>query len=232
MSLPFYVGPEQVMQDRAEYARKGIARGRTLVAVAHAAGVVLAAENPSRALNKTSEVHDRIAFAAVGRYHEFESLRVAGIRMADLKALQYSPEDVDVRPLANAYAQALGAVFMGDGKPFEVELLVAGLRRPEEVAEGGLLELFRVRFDGSIDDVRDHVAIGGDPGPVAERLGSTWRPGLDRDAAVRCAVAALRGDTAGPASAEGLEVSGLDATRGRRCFFRLGPEALSRALGG
>lgn len=235
MSLPFYVGPEQVMRDRAEYARKGIARGRTLVAVEHADGVVFAAENPSRALDKTSEVHDRVAFAAVGRYNEFESLRVAGIRMADLKALQYSREDVDVRPLANAYAQALGAVFTGDGKPFEVELLVAGLRRTEEhgadAAPTGALELFHIRFDGSIEDVRGHVAVGGDPEPVAARLGATWRPGLDLDAAVRCAVAALRGAEAEPVSAAGLEVSGLDASRGRRCFFRLDPAALSRVLG-
>lgn len=218
MSLPFYVGPEQVMQDRAEYARKGIARGRTLVAVAHRRGVVFAAENPSRALDKTSEVHDRIAFAAVGRYNEFESLRVAGIRLADLKALQYSREDVAVRPLANAYAQALGAVFTGDGKPFEVELLVAGLGRD---AGDDDLELFHIRYDGSIEDVADHVAVGGDPEPVAARLAAAWRPGLDRDAAVRVAVGVLRGEGEPAAAATDLEVSGLDAARNGRCFFRL-----------
>lgn len=240
MSLPFYVGPEQVMQDRAEYARKGIARGRTLVAVAHRTGVVFAAENPSRALDKTSEVHDRVAFAAVGRYNEFESLRVAGIRMADLKALQYSREDVTVRPLANAYAQALGAVFTGDGKPFEVELLICGIGAPlsddlmatPDAEPSSSLELFHVRYDGSIEVVHDHVAIGGEPEAVSERLREEWRPGLARDEAVRVAVGALRDVGAEPVRPADLEVSGLDARRGRRCFFRATVEELDTVLAG
>jgi proteasome alpha subunit len=121
----FYVAPEQLMKDRAEYARKGIARGRALVAVEFAHGVVFAGENPSASLHKTSEIYDSIAFAAVGRYNEFEALRVAGIRLADVKGYQYAREDVTAKPLANAYSQALGASFMGETKPFEVELLIA-----------------------------------------------------------------------------------------------------------
>jgi proteasome alpha subunit len=125
VAMPFYVAPEQMMKDRAEYARKGIARGRALVAVEYADGVVFIGENPSRMLYKTSEIYDRIGFAAVGKYNEFESLRVAGIRLADVKGYQYAREDVTAKSLANAYSQALGGIFMGDAKPFEVELLIA-----------------------------------------------------------------------------------------------------------
>lgn len=226
MSANFYVAPEQLMKDRAEYARKGIARGRALVAVEYADGVVFAGENPSRSLYKTSEIYDRIAFAAVGRYNEFEALRVAGIRLADVKGYQYSRDDVSAKPLANAYSQALGSSFMGDAKPFEVELLIAEV--PEQPGDG--LELYHILYDGSIVDEHRFVAIGGETQPLIDALESRWEAGMDRDAAIRVAVGALT-ETAGreldPAT---LEVAGLDATRPRRRFFRLRDQELRRAL--
>jgi proteasome alpha subunit len=254
----FYVAPEQLMKDRAEYARKGIARGRAVVAVEFAHGVVFAGENPSASLHKTSEIYDSIAFAAVGRYNEFEALRVAGIRLADVKGYQYAREDVTAKPLANAYSQALGASFMGETKPFEVELLiaqvngarfgtdaaddpaaVAGNTTDERASEqppahtpshAGGLELFHILYDGSIVDEHRFVVIGGDTEPLRAKLEERFEPGMDRDAAVRAAVGALS-DVAGRAlTADVLEVSGLDARRPRRRFFRLVADELTAIL--
>jgi proteasome alpha subunit len=227
VATPFYVAPEQLMKDRAEYARKGIARGRALVAVEYARGVVFAGENPSRSLHKTSEIYDRIGFAAVGRYNEFESLRVAGIRLADVKGYQYAREDVTAKPLANAYSQALGAIFMGAEKPYEVELLIAEVDGEDQAAG---LELYHILYDGSIVDEHRFVAIGGDTEPLTRALESRWEPGLDRDAAVRTAVAALTEAAGREIEPDGLEVSGLDASRPRRRFFRLRDEGLRAAL--
>ncbi len=232
MAANFYVAPEQLMKDRAEYARKGIARGRALVAVEYADGVVFAGENPSGSLHKTSEIYDRIAFAAVGRYNEFEALRVAGIRLADVKGYQYAREDVTAKPLANAYSQALGASFMGGDKPFEVELLIAqvddriGTDRDEDTS----LELFHILYDGSIVDEHRYVAIGGETEPLTASLEQRWEPGLTRDAAVQCAVGALSAAAGRELTSEVLEVSGLDATRARRRFFRLRDQALRDAM--
>lgn len=232
MAANFYVAPEQLMKDRAEYARKGIARGRALVAVEYADGVVFAGENPSGSLHKTSEIYDRIAFAAVGRYNEFESLRVAGIRLADVKGYQYAREDVTAKPLANAYSQALGASFMGGDKPFEVELLIAqvddriGTDRDENTA----LELFHILYDGSIVDEHRFVAIGGETEPLTRSLEQRWEPGLTREAAVRVAVGALSEAAGRELTPDVLEVSGLDATRSRRRFFRLRDQALRDAM--
>jgi proteasome alpha subunit len=229
----FYVAPEQLMKDRAEYARKGIARGRALVAVEYADGVVFAGENPSGSLHKTSEIYDRIAFAAVGRYNEFESLRVAGIRLADVKGYQYAREDVTAKPLANAYSQALGASFMGGEKPFEVELLIAqvddriGTDRDQDTS----LELFHILYDGSIVDEHRFVAIGGETEPLTAALEQRWEAGLTRDAAVQCAVGALSESAGRELTSDVLEVSGLDATRSRRRFFRLRDRALRDAMG-
>ena len=225
MSANFYVAPEQLMKDRAEYARKGIARGRALVAVKHAEGVIFAGENASKSLNKTSEIYDRIAFAAVGRYNEFESLRVAGIRLADVKGYQYARQDVSAKPLANAYSQALGAGFMGDSKPFEVELLIA-----EVAAEGPGLELYHILYDGAIVDERRFVAIGGDPEPLTQALEDRFEEGLSRDAAVKVAVDALSHAAGRQLEPDTLEVSGLDASASRRRFFRLRDQALQTAL--
>jgi proteasome alpha subunit len=228
MSMPFYVAPEQMMKDRADFARKGIARGRPLVAIEYQDGVVFVAENPSRSLHKTSEIYDRICFAAVGRYNEFESLRVAGIRLADLKGYQYSREDVSAKPLATAYSQALGSIFMGDAKPYEVELLIA--QATPDDRGGARLELFHILYDGSLVDEHHTVAIGGDSDPLSAALAEAWRPGLDRDEAIRLGASTLAAHGGRQPAAEALEVSGLDARRARRCFFRLGLDEVGAAL--
>ncbi len=142
--MPFYVAPEQVMKDRADYARKGIARGRSAVAVLYTDGILIAAENSSATLRKVSEIYDRIAFAGVGKYNEFDQLRIAGVRHADLKGYQYSREDVDARSLANAYAQMLGQIFTHEMKPMEVEILVA-----EVGSEPGDDQMFHILYDGT-----------------------------------------------------------------------------------
>lgn len=227
MAMPFYVAPEQMMKDRAEYARKGIARGRSLVAVEYSDGVVFVGENPSRMLYKTSEIYDRIAFAAVGKYNEFESMRVAGIRLADVKGYQYAREDVTAKSLANAYSQALGAIFMGDSKPYEVELLIAQVDGPE-----GDLELFHILYDGSIVDEHEVVAIGGESEALTERLRQGWSDGLDLAAAVRLCRTAMAEAGERDLPADDLEVSGLDKTRPRRRFFRLDQSTVAQMLEG
>ncbi len=237
MATPFYVAPEQMMKDRAEYARKGIARGRALVAVEHADGVVFVGENPSRSLHKTSEIYDRIGFAAVGKYNEFEALRVAGIRLADVKGYQYAREDVTAKSLANAYSQALGASFMGDSKPYEVELLIAEVapatgRVDADPAQDSSLELYHILYDGSIVDEHRFVAIGGEAEALNTALEERYRDDLDRDGALRVAVEALTAVSGRELQAETLEVAGLDASRPRRRFFRLRDEALRTALSG
>ncbi|MBW3578078.1 MAG: proteasome subunit alpha [Actinobacteria bacterium] len=220
MAMPFYVSPEQMMKDRAEYARKGIARGRALVAMEYDDGVVFVSENPSRSLYKTSEIYDRIAFAAVGKYNEFEALRVSGIRLADAKGYQYGREDVTVKSLANAYSQALGAIFMGEGKPFEVEMLIA------EVSGEDGAELYHILYDGSIVDEHRYVAIGGESEELARALESRYRDGSSLDDAVRLAVSVLGPDR--EIAPGDLEVSGLSRERERRKFFRLDDQDIAR----
>jgi proteasome alpha subunit len=220
----FYVAPEQMMKDRAEFAQKGIARGRALVAVGYADGVIFAGENPSRTLYKTSEVYDRIGYAAVGKYNEFESLRVAGIRLADMKGYQYARQDVAAKSLANAYSQSLGAIFMGGEKPYEVELLLA------EIGETSGLDMFHIRYDGSIVDEHRFVAIGGETDAVTAALAERWEAAMDLGAAVRCAAGALSTVADREIPAEDLEVSGLDRNRGRRRFFRMADADLAVLL--
>lgn len=223
MSVPFYVAPEQVMKDRADYARKGIARGRGLVALRYTEGIAIVAENPSETLRKVSEIYDRIAFAGVGRYNEFDQLRVAGIRAADLKGYQYSRDDVDARTLANNYAQILGNIFTHEMKPLEVEILVA---------EVGLTpdgdQMFQITFDGTVTDRRDFAVLGGDAEPVTERLSGTYAEGLDLASAVKLGVAALAGDRQLPPKE--LEVAHLSRGNGRRCFRRLDDDAVAQIL--
>ncbi len=175
MTLPFYVAPEQLVKDRAEYARKGIARGRSIAALEVQEGVLLLAENPSRTLTKISEIYDRIAFAGVGKYNEFESLRVAGIRYADIKGYQYGRRDVTGKSLASAFSQTLGNIFVQGPKPFEVEVLVAEVGRT--VAED---RLFKVTYDGTLYDKRGYTAIGGQADELSDRLGDAYEatPGL------------------------------------------------------
>lgn len=227
MATPFYVAPEQMMKDRAEYAQKGIARGRALVAVTWADGVLFAGENPSRTLYKTSEIYDRIGFAAVGKYNEFEALRVAGIRLADVKGYQYARQDVAAKSLANAYSQSLGAIFMGGEKPYEVELLIA------EVGEQEGIEIFHIHYDGSIADEHRYVAIGGEADALTSALAERWQPEMSLDAAVRTAADALSSvSDRDEIPAGDLEVSGLDRTRRRRRFFRLVDDEVGTMLAG
>ena len=215
MTTPFYVAPEQVMKDRADYARKGIARGRALVAIRYDDGIAIVAENPSETLRKVSEIYDRIAFAGVGKYNEFDQLRVAGIRAADLKGFQYSRDDVDARTLANQYAQILGTIFTHEMKPMEVEILVA-----EVGLDPAGDQMFHILYDGTVMDQRDVAVLGGDAEAISERLTDGFEDGLDLVAAVELGVRSLAGDDREIPDAE-LEVGLLARGNGRRCFRRL-----------
>ncbi len=215
MSMPFYVAPEQVMKDRADYARKGIARGRSALALTFEDGVLLCAENQSNTLRKLSEIYDRIAFAGVGKYNEFDQLRIAGVRHADLKGFSYSREDVDARSLANQYAQILGQIFTHEMKPLEVEILVAEI---SELPGGD--QLFQIRYDGTVMDETRFVVIGGESEAISERLTATWQPGMTRAAVLKAAVAALGGPDR-TLTADDLEVAALARSNGRRAFHRL-----------
>ena len=226
MSMPFYVAPEQIMKDRADYARKGIARGRALVAVRFAEGIALVAENPSNTLRKISEIYDRIAFAGVGKYNEFDQLRVAGVRAADLKGYQYSRDDVDARGLANQYAQILGQVFTHEMKPMEVEILVA------EVGYGADdYQLFHILYDGTVMDERRFSVLGGDAEAIASRLNESYNEELTLAAAVTAGTAAL-GTSDRSLAADDLEVAVLARSNGRRCFKRLTDADVARILAG
>jgi proteasome alpha subunit len=216
MTMPFYVSPEQVMKDRADYARKGIARGRSLVALECAAGVVIVAENPSRTLTKISEIYDRIAFAGVGKYNEFQMLKIAGVRHADLKGFSYSRGDVTARSLANAYAQTLGQVFTHEMKPYEVEILVAQVG--ETQADD---ELFHIFYDGTVMDEEGFTVLGGQAESIIETLTARYEVGLDLAGAVKLGASVLGGDTGQPLTADQLEVAFLDRARERRAFRRI-----------
>jgi proteasome alpha subunit len=224
MSLPFYVSPEQVMTEKADYARKGISRGRSSVTLEYADGVLLMAENPS-SLSKIGEIYDRIAFAGVGKYNEFDQLRVAGVRAADLKGYQYSRDDVDARSLANSYAQMLGNIFTHEMKPMEVEILVA-----EVGLDPAGDQMFHILYDGTVVDQRDFAAIGGDADAIRERLSETWTDGLDLRGAVSVGVAALGGPDRS-VDADELEVADLSRTNGRRCFVRMDDARRDEVLG-
>jgi proteasome alpha subunit len=225
MSMPsFYVPPEQAMKDRADYARKGIARGRSLVGLVYDDGIVIAAENPSNTLRKVSEIYDRIAFAGVGRYNEFDQMRVAGVRAADIKGYQYSRDDVDARSLANQYAQILGQIFTHEFKPMEVELLVA-----EVGPQAGADQMFHVNYDGTIVDETTYSVLGGDADTIAQRLESTWRAGLGLAEALQVAVSALSGPDRS-LTADDLEVGLLQRSNGRRAFHRLDDADIAELL--
>jgi proteasome alpha subunit len=224
MTVPFYVAPEQLMKDRADFARKGIARGRANVGVRYSDGIAIIAENTSETLRKVSEIYDRIAFAGVGRYNEFDQLRVAGVRAADLKGYQYSRDDVDARSLANQYAQILGQIFTHEMKPMEVEILVAEVGL---VPDGD--QMFHILYDGTVFDHRDYAVLGGDADAIAARLGDSFAEGLDAAAAVRAGVAALAGPERSLPAAE-LEVALLTRGNGRRCFQRLTDEEVAAML--
>lgn len=215
MSMPFYVAPEQVMKDRADYARKGIARGRALVAIQYDHGIAIVAENASNTLRKVSEIYDRIAFAGVGKYNEFDQLRVAGVRAADLKGYQYSRADVDARSLANQYAQILGQIFTHEMKPLEVEILVA-----EVGVTPGDDQLYHILYDGTVLDEKRYSVLGGDADAITSRL----NPGLSEVPDLRTAVRIATDALAGPERrlvADDLEVAILKRNGERRAFNRL-----------
>ena len=219
MSMPIYVPPEQLVKDRAEYARKGIARGKSIAAVQCEGGALLLAENPSKTLHKISEIYDRIAFAGVGRYNEFDSLRVAGIRHADIKGYMYGRPDVEVRGLANAFAQTLGNIFTHEVKPYEVEILVVGIH------EDGS-DMFKVLYDGTLSDEHGVGAIGGQADDLVEHLREGYEDGLSVDAALDLAKSAFRALN-GERDIEGWEGAVLDRSIGRRTFRRLTVDELA-----
>jgi proteasome alpha subunit len=222
--MPFYVPPEQMMKDRADYARKGIARGRSLVAFSCTDGILLVAENSFRTLYKISEIYDRIAFAGVGKYNEFEMLRVAGVRQADLKGYSFAREDVNARALANAYGQTLGQVFTHEMKPYEVEILLAQVS--DDQAED---ELYHILYDGTVMDERGCTVLGGQAEQIAEALEERFDTGMDSGAAIRLGAAVLAGpDTV--LGADSLEVALLDRARPRRKFRRIRGAGLAAIL--
>ncbi|BBX61871.1 proteasome subunit alpha [Mycobacterium saskatchewanense] len=240
MSFPYFISPEQAMRERSELARKGIARGRSVVALAYAGGVLFVAENPSRSLQKISELYDRVGFAAAGKFNEFDNLRRGGIQFADTRGYAYDRRDVTGRQLANVYAQTLGTIFTEQAKPYEVELCVA------EVAHYGETkppELYRILYDGSIADEPHFVVMGGTTEPIATALKDTYTENADLSDAVRIAVEALRAGSPDTSSSSGgsggdqptlgvasLEVAVLDANRPRRAFRRITGAALDALL--
>jgi proteasome alpha subunit len=228
LTAPFYVSPEQIMKDKADYARKGIARGRSVVVLTFSDGILFVAENPSRALHKISEIYDRIAFAAVGKYNEFEALRVAGVRLADMRGYSYDRRDVTGRGLANAYAQTLGAIFTEAGKPYEVEIVVAEIG---ETAEQD--QMYRLTYDGSVYDERGFVAMGGSAEQVAAVLREQHREGLSLGEALATAVAALSATDGEPRALPPtqLEVAVLDRSRPGRLFKRVLGAQLEQLVG-
>jgi proteasome alpha subunit len=224
MTAPFYVSPEQVMKDRADYALQRVARGRPVVAVTYADGVLIVAENSSRSQHKISEIYDRIAFAGVGRYNEFDQLRVAGVRHADTKGYAYSREDVDARSLANTYAQYVGQIFTHEMKPLEVDILVA------ELGSGDRPDMmYHISYDGSIVDEQRVTVLGGQAEVIAERASSSWRAGWSLREALQGSVTALAGPDRNLDVSE-LEVAVLSRSNGRRAFRRLGGSELAELL--
>ncbi len=226
MAMPFYVSPDQMMQDKAEYARKGIAKGRSIVAMEFAEGLILTAENPSSSLSKISEIYDRIAFAGVGKYSEFENLRKAGIRYADLKGYSYSRQDVTTKSLANAYSETIGTIFTRDPKPLEVEILVVEVG--ETPAQN---EMYHVSFDGSISDHQHFAVIGGQADRIRAYLQDHFTPNLSlEEALILSRQALLAGYETPPPIESPLEVGVLDRQRQGRKFYRLRPDDIARTL--
>jgi proteasome alpha subunit len=226
MSFMPYVPPEQLMKDRSEFAHKGIARGKSVIGLEYADGIMFIAENPSATLHKISEIYDRIAFAGVGKYSEFEDLRINGVRLADLRGYSYGREDVRARDLANAYSQALSTIFTQQMKPYEVEILVG------EVAEdGGRDEIYHVLFDGTVTDEHGFVAIGGHADELTEAVKAAYQSGWDLATAVREAVKALSTAEGREVEAGSIETGVLDRTRtARRKFRRLSEDEVAALL--
>ena len=227
MSFMPYVSPDQMMKDRSEYAHKGIARGRSVIGMEYKDGLLFIAENPSATLHKISEVYDHIGFAGVGKYSEFEDLRIAGIRLADMRGYSYGREDVKARDLANAYSQALSTIFTQQMKPYEVEILVG-----EVDGEQAGTTLYHVMFDGSINDEHGTVAIGGHAEELSEALKARYEAGWDLATAVKTAAEVIGGPDAKTIAPDQLEAGILDRTRShRRKFRRLEDSEIATILG-
>lgn len=216
---PFYVAPEQLVRDKAEFARKGIARGRSIVAIAYEGGILLLAENPSKALHKLSEVYDRVAFAGVGKYNEYETLRKAGIRQADVTGYLYSRHDVTGMGLATAFSQTLGQIFSHEAKPFEVEMLICEIGPDQQDNR-----LFKITYDGTLFDLRDHAAIGGKSEALEEAIQSGFRDEMSLKEAFELGTSAFR--TAEDRESDGWEIAVLERGNGRRTFRRVSPDEL------
>jgi proteasome alpha subunit len=226
MAMPFYVSPEQLMKDKADYARKGIARGKSVLVMEYNDGIFFMAENPSATLHKISEIYDRIAFAGVGKFNEYEQLRIGGIRLVDVKGYSYSREDVTAKGLANAYSQSLGTIFTEANKPYEVEILVAAVGGTQEENE-----IFHILYDGSVTDRQGWVAMGGQ----AEALGTYLEQHYPKrspklDAAIKLGHDALASAEGREIPADDLETAVLDRTRPRRKFRRLRLEELQAVV--
>ena len=224
MTMPFYVPPEQLTKDRAEFARKGIARGRPIIVIEYTDGVLLMGENPSGSLHKTSEIYDKVAFAGVGRFNEFEMLRVAGIRYADLKGYSYEREDVTAKGLANAYAQTLGQIFTHEMKPYEIEVMIAEIgHEPVDT------KIYRIQFDGTLRDIKGFGAMGGMEAELAERLEEALDGLPDLAAAVSLAAATIESVLETEVADDDWEAAVLDRNLGRRKFRRLNPAEIGAA---
>ena len=219
MSMPFYVSPEQQMRDKADYARKGIARGRSCVVLQYAGGILMVAPNSSSALHKISEIYDRIAFAAVGRYNEYENLRKAGVTYADITGYQFDRHDVTARGIANYYAQNLGTIFTESPKPWEVEIVVA-----EVGGQPDGDQIYRITFDGSVTDEPGFVAFGGQADQVSAALKEHYSEGMSLSEAFAAALSALSAPGNGERTefvASQLEVAILERARDHRTFRRI-----------
>jgi proteasome alpha subunit len=228
MAAPFYVSPEQWYTEKAEYARKGVARGKPIVALDYDKGIVIMAENRSAGLKKIAEIYDRIGFAAVGKFDEYENLRKSGVRYADLRGFSFSREDVAASNLANEYSTVLGGIFTREMKPFEVEILVC------EVGSNSENTYYRILFDGFISDQRSYAAIGGDYEQLNESLGKGWRAGLSLSDAIqvgRDALGQANGDST-TLDRDSLEIAVLDSERSGRKFARLSKNEIGELLGG
>jgi proteasome alpha subunit len=222
MTMPYYVSPERIMQDKAEYARKGIARGKSIIAMECENGILLVAENPSRSLNKISEIYDRIAFAGAGKYSEYESLRKAGIKHADIKGYAYGREDVTAKSLANAYSQTVGDIFSQAVKPLEVEILLA------QINDEGDDEIYRISFDGTLSDEDEFAAIGGRSDEIKNFLKDRYSKGISLVNALKLSSEAIREVSNCEVIVDNLEAAFLDRNRKNRRFRRVTCDELKK----
>jgi proteasome alpha subunit len=226
MALPYYVSPEQFMKDKADYARKGIARGKSIIALDYADGILFLAENPSSSLYKISEIYDRVAFAGVGKFNEFEALRMHGIRQADVKGYSYSRDDVTARDLANSYSQILGQIFTVELKPYEVEILVAQVgEKPDDPNE-----LYHILYDGSVADEENFVAMGGQAEELNTYLENAFRASQSMTDAVKLGFQALTEVEKREIPPKDIEAAALDRSRDRRKFRRFSDSEIEQIL--